>query len=275
MNSEWFSIGEFSKIVGLSIKTLRFYHEKGILAPTRVDESSGYRYYDSAKIDRARVISALRGMDFSIEEIAEILLETGDEGDILARLEEHKKRIAERLRRDKEIVRALDRVISNEAEAQKALARSNFQVEEKILPAMLVAGIRMCGKYAESGKGFAKLGRALGRHICGKGMCLYYDGEFKEEDADFEPCLPIGKKIASPGDEIDVRELPEVRALTLLHKGPYEELGRSYQRLLREVKTRSAEIVLPTREVYIKCPGMIFKGNPANYLTEIQLPLAG
>lgn len=28
----------------------------------------------------------------------------------------------------------------------------------------------------------------------------------------------------------------------------------------------------PTREVYVKGPGLIFKGNPKNYLTEIQLP---
>lgn len=31
-------------------------------------------------------------------------------------------------------------------------------------------------------------------------------------------------------------------------------------------------LTLPTREVYVKGPGMIFKGNPKNYLTEIQLP---
>ena len=43
-----FSIGEFSKITGLSVKTLRFYHEKELLAPTQVDPQSGYRYYDRA-----------------------------------------------------------------------------------------------------------------------------------------------------------------------------------------------------------------------------------
>lgn len=31
-------------------------------------------------------------------------------------------------------------------------------------------------------------------------------------------------------------------------------------------------IPLPTREIYVKGPGLIFKGNPKNYLTEIQLP---
>jgi len=41
-----FSIGEFSRITGLSIKALRLYHEKGILVPGRVDDATGYRYYN-------------------------------------------------------------------------------------------------------------------------------------------------------------------------------------------------------------------------------------
>jgi effector-binding domain-containing protein len=33
--------------------------------------------------------------------------------------------------------------------------------------------------------------------------------------------------------------------------------------------------VTPSREIYLKGPGMIFKGNPKNYLTEIQIFLEG
>jgi DNA-binding transcriptional MerR regulator len=51
-----FSIGEFSKIAGLSIKTLRFYHEEGLLAPALVDERTGYRYYDHGRVEKARTI---------------------------------------------------------------------------------------------------------------------------------------------------------------------------------------------------------------------------
>jgi len=47
-------------------------------------------------------------------------------------------------------------------------------------------------------------------------------------------------------------------------------LGRSYAKILKQADGRN--IALPTREIYIKGPGMIFKGNPRNYLTEIQLP---
>lgn len=49
------SIGELSKAAGLPVKTLRFYHEKGVLIPARV-EGDGYRYYDSLNLEAAQVI---------------------------------------------------------------------------------------------------------------------------------------------------------------------------------------------------------------------------
>ena len=51
---------------------------------------------------------------------------------------------------------------------------------------MLIAGLRMKGKYSDCGTGFARLGKAVGRYICGKSLCLYYDGEYREDDADYE-----------------------------------------------------------------------------------------
>jgi effector-binding domain-containing protein len=144
-------------------------------------------------------------------------------------------------------------------------------VREKVLEPVLVAGIRMKGRYSDCGKGFSRLGRALGRYICGKPLLLHYDCEYKEDDADFEACFPI--KQAKPVDGVSVRELPGGRCLSLLHKGPYEQLGHSYARILREVKDKGYSVQMPTREVYHKGPGMIFKGNPRNYLTEIQIPL--
>ncbi len=147
-----------------------------------------------------------------------------------------------------------------------------FQVEEKDLPAMLIAGVRMKGKYSDCGKGFAKLGRSVGRHACGKPMNLYYDGEYREDDADMEPCFPV-KQTAKPSEGISIRELPGGRCITLLHQGPYDELGRSYEKLFTYVEQKGYKTCLPSREVYLKGPGMIFRGNPKKYLTEIQIPI--
>ena len=266
-----YSIGEFSQITGLSVKTLRFYHEKGILIPSSVDSATGYRSYDASKIEKARVIMRLRAMEFSIEDIAAVLGECSDEADILNYLERQKSLLQQRIREDRDIVRSLNEIISKEKAAQQIVDGGAFAVEEKMIEPILVAGIRMKGKYSDCSAGFSQLGKAVGRHICGKCLCLYYDGEYREEDADFEPCFPIRKDTGASG--VTIRTLPGGRCLTLLHRGPYDQLGRSYAKILKAVADAKYKITLPTREVYLNGPGMIFRGNPKNYLTEIQLPV--
>ena len=149
------------------------------------------------------------------------------------------------------------------------MQNSKFEVEEKTLQPMLIAGVRMKGKYSDCGKGFSQIARSLGRSICGKPFCLYYDGEYREDDANFEACMPIRK--SKQVDGISVRQLPGGRCVSLLHKGPYEQLGRSYEKILGYAKQKDLEPELPSREIYLKGPGMILKGNPRNYLTEIQI----
>jgi effector-binding domain-containing protein len=148
----------------------------------------------------------------------------------------------------------------------------NYQVEFRELEPMLVGGIRMKGYYSDCGQGFKLLGRRLGRHLAGKPLCLFYDGEYREGDADFEPCMPLRKPVEAEG--ISVRELPGGRCLTLMHIGTYEHLRESYDRLRDFIKERGCQVLLPTREVYHKGPGMIFRGNPQKFLTEIQMLLA-
>lgn len=267
-----YSIGEFSRATGLSVKTLRFYHEKGILTPTSVDDTSGYRFYDASKVEKARVIMQLRAMEFSLEDIASVLGECTDEADVLNYLERQKEYLQQRIREDRDIVRSLNQIIAREWEARQLVEHSSFAVEERTLEPMLIAGLRMKGKYCDCGTGFAHLGKAVRRYICGKALCLYYDGEYREDDADFEACFPIRKEVKVPG--VSVRTLPSGRCLALVHKGPYPALGRSYARILAHAHEKGVSVVLPTREVYLKGPGVIFRGNPKKYLTEIQLPVA-
>jgi len=154
-----YSIGEFSQLTGLSVKTLRFYHEKGILLPSSVDDASGYRLYDASKIEKARVIMRLRAMEFSIEDITAVLGQCEDEADILNFLVRQKDKLQQRIREDRDIVRSLDEIIAKEKAAQELLDRSSLSVEEKRVEPMLIAGIRMKGKYSECGRGFASLPR--------------------------------------------------------------------------------------------------------------------
>ena len=63
----------------LSARALRIYDELGLLAPARVDEDSGYRFYEPAQLRQARLIAVLRQLHFSLAEIKAILpLEPGE-----------------------------------------------------------------------------------------------------------------------------------------------------------------------------------------------------
>ena len=264
-----YSIGEFSQITSLSVKTLRFYHEKGLLIPSTVDQDSGYRYYDSRNADTARVIARLRELEFPIAEITTLLNDFDDDADILEYLKTRRQVLTGRIQNDRELVRRLNQIVNRELEARKIMENAEFKVEEKELEPLLIAGYRMKGKYADIGKGFGKVGKAMGFNIRGPAFGLYYDDGYREENADFEACMILKKEKAGKG--VDVRTLEGGRTVALIHRGSYDNIGRSYEKLTAYVKERGLTIIRPTREVYIKGPGMIFKGNPKKYITEIQM----
>ncbi|MEW5816267.1 MAG: MerR family transcriptional regulator [Spirochaetota bacterium] len=264
-----YSIGEFSRISGLSIKALHLYHEKGLLVPRKIDDGSGYRYYDHKNAERARIIIHLRDMEFNLNDISEILKEADDDADVVEFFEKRRDEILAGIRRQKNIVRNLELIINKEKETIMALNSSVFEIEEKELDTLLVAGIRYKGKYSDCGQKFGTLAGKMGRNLAGKPFNLYYDPEFKEDDADIETCFPV-KKGKDEG-EISVHELPGGRCVALIHKGPYETLSRSYEKIMEYIKAKGYNHKLPGREVYLKGPGMIFKGKPENYLTEIQI----
>lgn len=268
-----FSIGEFSQITGLTVKTLRFYHEKQLLVPAAIDPATGYRSYDDRNVDRARVIVALRELEFSLDDIAAILADCADDEDLVAFLERQRTSLAERIGQLAGAVRQIDRLIHEQRQGREGptMSQQKVEIEVRDIQPVLVAGVRMQGRYSDCGRGFSLLGKRVGRHIAGKPLCLYYDGEYREDDANFEPCFPIRQIVQAEG--VDVRELPGTRCVVAIHRGPYESLGRSYQRALRYMKEHNLAVSLPTREVYLKGPGMIFRGNPEKYLTEIQLPV--
>lgn len=64
------SIGEFSSRCGLSAKMLRSYAAAGLLVPAAVDAWSGYRYYSTDQLDRARIIALLRRAGIAVDDIA-------------------------------------------------------------------------------------------------------------------------------------------------------------------------------------------------------------
>lgn len=268
-----FTIGEFSTITGLTVKTLRFYHERGLLVPARVDAGTGYRYYDEQNAETARAIKALRDLQVPLDEVATILERCSSDEEVSTYLRQHRETIAQQLAHYRGLIKQVDLFLKQHHQHKDIEMdnRQSYEIEEKTVGALLIAAIRMKGRYSDCGEGFARLGRKVGRLIAGKPMCLMHDGEYREDDAEFEVAFPIRKAVEIDG--IDVRELTEVDCVTLVHRGPYNTLGQTYERLLTHAKQEQYTIQLPTREVYLKGPGMILKGNPKHYLTEVQLPV--
>ena len=67
------SIGEFSRICQVSVKTLHHYDRIGLLKPIRVDAFTGYRSYSRAQMEQMLYIQRLKRYGFSLGEIQEIL----------------------------------------------------------------------------------------------------------------------------------------------------------------------------------------------------------
>lgn len=91
-----FSVGQLSRVSGLTTKALRHYHELGVLSPLEVDERTGYRSYGPEQLKLAREIRRLRDLEVPLADIG-ILVSATEPGLAVAKLKEHRDRIGARL----------------------------------------------------------------------------------------------------------------------------------------------------------------------------------
>lgn len=260
------TIGEFSRVTQLSIKALRLYHEKGILVPDAVDPSSRYRYYRGSAVERAKIIRTLKELGFSLDEMADIIQSCSDDRQLIDRVQQKLQTIDASIRHMQQTKRNLQQFMDAAASPEPLLPP---QIVYEEIPDMQVCGMRFYGKYSDIGAKIGLLFRSCGRVAASGPFSLYYDGEYKEEGADIEIAVEAKKDPHAEG--ILFRTLPGGKAITLLHIGPYDELGRSYMRVFEHAREQKLEIVMPTREHYQRGPGMIFRGNPKKYITKLIL----
>ena len=146
----------------------------------------------------------------------------------------------------------------------------NYEIKIMDIEPIHAATLRFNGKHKEAGKHFPDIYKALKGQSSGPPFFCYYDKEYKET-ADIELCVPVSEKKELRG--IIIKELPRIKAVTTVHTGSYETIKSAYQALAEYIIEKKLETALPVREVYIKGPGMFFKGNPDKYITEIIIPL--
>lgn len=262
-----YKISEFSKITSLSVKALRYYDEEQLLAPSFRDKETAYRYYNEEDFQRARLIVLLRSLEFTISEIKDVLANCSDPSDLPCYLEEKKRMIEGRIFKEKELIKKLNLYIKPTDREEISM---NYQIKEKEIAAVTVAAIRYKGKYSDVGKYIGILYKAVKGDAAGAPIQCYHDAEYMEEGADLELCLPTKKRISHP--DVTAKQLPAIKAICTTHTGSYEKLNLAYKALMDYANEHHLNCTTPSREIYVKGPGMIFKGNEDNYITEIIIP---
>jgi len=118
-------IREFAELTGVSVRTLHYYDEIGLLKPSFVDEQNGYRFYDARCLERMQVILFYRELDFPLKEIGGIL--SAPDYDKQAALKEQKRLLTLKKERLERLITALDSAMKGEGISMNVFDNSEFE----------------------------------------------------------------------------------------------------------------------------------------------------
>lgn len=267
-----YQIGDFSRISRLSIKTLRYYHDCGLLEPKHIEKESGYRFYDEESLERAMIINSLKELDFSLKDIKEILDKCLEDGELLSHMVEKHGDISRKIADFQNMQRKLEEFIRLTSQTEEIpMQSSSNEIIIKDVAERIIVSIRFKGRYQDVGNYLKKLYKVCGRHACGSPFSLYYDQEYRDDDADIEICVPV--KLPVSFEDIRSRALKGGWVVSAIHRGPYEMIGETYKILFDSINEKGLKVFGPNREIYLKGPGMIIPRSTKKFVTEIQMPV--
>ncbi len=137
------TIGDFARLVGVSVRMLRHYDQLGLLVPARVDPFTGYRYYRTDQLDRANRLVALKDLGFRLEEVAPLLAESVPPGRLAEMLRARRDELVAQVAGDRQRIRQIEaRLRSIEEESTMSTASDTTQNESyavQPLPALHLA----------------------------------------------------------------------------------------------------------------------------------------
>jgi effector-binding domain-containing protein len=267
-----FKIGDFSRLSFVTVKTLHYYDEIGLLKPVKVDRFTGYRYYSAEQLPRLNYIVSLKNMGLSLEEVAALInnsLTPHQLRDLfILKKAELQQRVSEEQRRLEQVEKLLEQI-------EKEGKMPDYQVLIKKVEPQLIASIReVIPTYGHVGELYGALIPYVFSHggkPAGPTLYICHDSEFKEKDADVEAGISIAQAI--PGsDRVKVYELPGLeQAACTVYKGPYDKIGEAYSAIMKWTEENGYQITGPDRELYLTSPADT--QDPAEYVTEIQFPV--
>lgn len=262
-----YKIGLFSQMNKVTIKTLRYYDEIGLLKPAHIEEFTGYRYYSSEQLPILHEILALRQMGFSLTEIEKVQKGLSVESILRKKKVELLKKISEEIMKLSQV----EHYLNNRNTDLK------YNVILKSLPEVIVASMRiimpdynsLCDIMPSMGSEMERLGCVCAiPEYC---FNIYHDGEYKEKDVDVEVCEAV-TEMKEDSEMIKFKKIHKVeKAACVLHKGSYNDFPKAYAAVLNWIEKNGFELIGNPRESYID--GIWNKDSEDEWLTEIQFPV--
>jgi DNA-binding transcriptional MerR regulator len=265
------SIGDFSRATHLTVKTLRHYHQIGLLEPAEVDPHTGYRRYAVGQIATAQVIRRFRDLGMPLEEIQGVLsasdLRTRNE-----RITAHLSRLEEELGRAQWALTSLRDLV-----APPALQSAPARIELRAEPAVPAAAITDTVGAEES---VAWLQGALGELLAtlaaqnvpvgGPAGGIYADEVFTRHRGQVTIFVPCAGSI-TPMGRVAPALIPATELAVIEHSGPPDDVDRAYGTLAAYVARHALAIDGPIREYYLV--GQRDTADISRWRTEIGWPI--
>jgi len=261
------TIGDFSRITHLSVKTLRRYHEAGLLEPARVDPLTGYRYYATSQVPTAQVIRRFRDLGMPVREVRDVLA-TADPRARSTLIAAHLERLETQLDQTRSAVTSLRRLLEP--------ASAPVQIDVRAVAAFIAAAIRATVDHSEVlawyGAAMAELDqtlRSLDLTPAGPAGGLYDNELFTDERGSAVVYVPV----ADPPARGRVRPftVPACELAVAMHHGPHDDIDVSYGQLGSYVTEHALALAGPVRETYLVGPRET--GDSAAWRTEIGWPV--
>ena len=263
-------IGTFSRICQVSVKTLRYYDEIGLLKPAQIDRFTGYRSYSIEQLPRVNRIIALKEMGFSLEQITQVMNQGLSAEELSGILRLKQAEIQLRLQTDQDM---LARIETRLKQIEQENQMPTYDVVIKKIEPMAVASTRgIIPSYPEQGGLWNMLERYLDLNkVQPVGACftIYHSDE---PEIDAEVCEPVAEVIKT-SDPIKSYILPGVDAIaSTIHQGPFVTIGDAYRALIKWIEENGYQICGPCREIYLRPAHNASQTDPQT-LTEIQFPI--